>query len=74
MGKAELEGQAFYRHLENAVMSQIWVAMCTYLLVEYFRWDNGITPNAPRIVHIIQLCWFERRNIVVIFMSPERGG
>ena len=48
---------------KNAVMSQILVAMCTYLILAYFRWSNGITRSVLGMVQLMQLCWFEPRKI-----------
>jgi len=59
--KQNLKIKKFIGTSKNAVMSQIWVAMCTYLLIEYFRWSNGLSRNALSIIHLMQLCWFERR-------------
>ena len=65
--KQNLKIKSFIGTSKNAVLSQIWVALCTYLLIYYFKWLNAITLSAQRIIQIFQLTWFERRNIVALF-------
>ena len=68
--KQNLKIKSFIGTSQNAVMTQIWVALCTYLLIHYFKWKNGLTQAASRIVQILQLNWFERRNLVELFKPP----
>lgn len=69
--KQNLKIKSFIGTSKNAVLTQIWVALCTYLLIHYFKWSNGLTQAASRIVQILQLNWFERRNLVEIFKPPN---
>ncbi len=69
--KQNLKIKKFIGTSKNAVMSQIWVAMCTYILIEYFRWSNGIKKSALSVIHLMQLCWFERRSLVELFVLPD---
>ena len=41
--KQNLKIKRFIGTSKNAVLSQVWVAMCAYLLIEYFRWSNKLT-------------------------------
>ena len=68
--KQNLKIKSFIGTSQNAVMTQIWVALCTYLLIHYFKWKNGLTQAASRIVQILQLNWFDRRNLIDLFMPP----
>ena len=69
--KQNLKIKSFIGTSKNAVLTQIWVALCTYLLIHYFKWKNGLTQAASRIVQILQLNWFERRNLVELFKPSE---
>ena len=69
--KQNLKIKTFIGTSKNAVMSQIWVAMCTYLLLHYFKWKNGLHQTARQIVQLLQLTWFERRSIIELFKPPE---
>jgi len=71
--KQNLKIKSFIGTSKNAVLTQIWVALCTYLLIHYFKWANGLTQAASRIVQILQLNWFDRRNLIELFKPPIPG-
>ena len=68
--KQNLKIKSFIGTSKNAVMSQIWVALCTYLLIYYFKWSNSLKQSGLYIVQLLQLNWFERRSLVELFRSP----
>ena len=70
--KQNLKIKSFIGTSKNAVMTQIWVAMCTFLLIHYFKWANSLNQSAQRIIQLLQLNWFERRNIVELFKPPDK--
>ena len=75
--KQNLKIKSFIGTSKNAVLTQIWVALCTYLLIHYFKWKNSLTQAASRIVQILQLNWFERRDLIELFNPPipvDTGG
>ncbi len=58
---------------KNAVLTQIWGAKCTYLLIYYFKWANLLQPSALQIFQLLQLNWFEKRSIVELRQPPDTG-
>jgi len=70
--KQNLKIKSFIGTTKNAVLTQIWVAMCTFLLIYYFKWRNAITHSALEIVRLLQMNWFEARNIVELFKPPDK--
>ncbi len=70
--KQNLRIKSFIGTSKNAVLTQIWVAMCTFLLIHYFKWANAITDTPQRIIQLLQLNWFERRCIVELFKPPDK--
>ena len=70
--KQNLKIKSFIGTSKNAVLTQIWVAMCTFLMIHYFKWANSITESAQRIIQLLQLNWFERRSIVELFKPPDK--
>lgn len=72
--KQNLKIKTFIGTSKNAVLSQIWVALCTYLLLHYFKWVNGLHQTARQMIQILQLTWFERRSLVELFKPPEPIG
>ena len=69
--KQNLKIKSFIGTTKNAVMSQIWVALCTYLLIHYFKWSNGLHQSALQIVQLLQLNWFDRRCVIDLFKPPK---
>jgi len=70
--KQNLKIKSFVGTSKNAVLTQIWVAMCTFLLIHYFKWVNALTQSAQRIIQLLQLTWFEYRNLVELFKPPDK--
>ena len=69
--KQNLKIKSFIGTTNNAVMSQIWVALCTYLLIYYFKWSNALHQSALQIIQLLQLNWFDRRCVVGLFKPPK---
>ena len=45
----------------NAVMTQVWTAMCIYLILSYIKFANRIAWRLSEILRLLQLNLFERR-------------
>ena len=58
---------------KNAVMIQIWIAICMYLLLSYIKFLNHIQPSLQQIVRLLQLNLFERRDLLELLRGdlPE---
>jgi putative transposase len=65
--KQNLKINSFIGTSKNTVLTQIWVALCAYLLIYYCKWANGLTQATSRIVQMLQLNWFDRRNLIELF-------
>lgn len=61
--KQNLKIKAFVGVSRNAVMTQIWIAMITYLLLAYARHSAKTGWTVQRILRVIQLNLFERKNL-----------
>lgn len=70
--KQHLKIKSFIGTSKNAVLTQIWVALCTYLLIYYFIWANSLRQSALQIIQLLQLNWFERRNIIELYRPPDK--
>ena len=54
-------------------MTQIWIEMITYLLLVYARHSAKIGWTVQRILRVIQLNLFERKNLRQILKPDPRG-
>ena len=69
--KQNLKVKTFLGTSENAVLTQIWIALCVYLVLAYlsFLSKNGLTIQM--ILRLLQLNLFERRDLMSLFKPPE---
>ena len=61
--KQNLKIKSFVGTSKNAVMTQIWIAMCIYLLLAYIKFVSQIGGSLQQMLRLIQLNLFERREI-----------
>jgi IS4 transposase len=58
--KQHLRIKAFYGISENAVKTQIWIAVCTYVLVAIVRKRLNVDASMHEILQILSLSLFEK--------------
>jgi len=68
--KQNLKIKTFVGTSKNAILTQIWIAMITYLLLAYARHSAKIGWTVQRIMRVIQLNLFERRSLKEI-LNPD---
>lgn len=61
--KQNLKIKAFVGTSRNAVLTQIWIAMITYLLLSFTRHSAKIGWTVQRIMRVIMLNLFERHSL-----------
>jgi IS4 transposase len=61
--KQHLRIKAFYRTSENAVKTQIWIAVSVYVLVAIVRKRLGLEASLYQILQILSLTLFEKTPI-----------
>lgn len=66
--KQNLQINAFVGTSRNAVLTQLWIAMITYLLVAFARHSAKAGWTVQRIMRVIQLNLFERKSLKDILM------
>jgi len=65
--KQNLKIKAFVGTSRNAVMTQIWIALIVYLLVAFARYSAKKGWTVQRMLRVLQLNLFERKNLSEIF-------
>ncbi|MCB1120126.1 MAG: IS4 family transposase [Verrucomicrobiae bacterium] len=58
--KQNLRIKAFYGTSENAVRTQIWIAICVYLMVACLNKVHGISESLSRILQILSVNVFQK--------------
>lgn len=61
----------FYGNSENAVKSQIWIAVSVYVLVAIIKKRPNLNASLYRLVKIFSLTLFEKMPIQQAFLSSE---
>ena len=71
--KQNLKLKSFLGTSRNAVLTQIWIAMCMYLLLSYIKFLNLIQPSLQQMLRLLQLNLFERRDLLELLKGdpPE---
>lgn len=62
--KQNLKIKTFLGTSKNAVLTQIWIAVCMYLLLAYIKFCNQLSLSLQQILRLLQLNLFERRDLV----------
>ncbi|MCJ8312194.1 MAG: IS4 family transposase [Pseudomonadales bacterium] len=70
--KQNLKIKAFNGRSKNAVMTQIWIAMITYLLLAHARHSAKSGWTVQRILRVIQMNIFERKTLKSILNPSPR--
>ena len=61
--KQNLKIKKFIGTSKNAVMTQIWIAMCVYLMISYIKFSSKISKSMQQILQLLQLNIFEKRGL-----------
>lgn len=68
--KQNLKIKHFVGRSRNAILTQIWIAMITYLLVSFTRFCAKTGWTVQRIMRILQLSLFERKTLKQL-LNPD---
>ena len=68
--KQYLRIKAFYGTSENAVKTQIWVAVCVYVLVAILKKELRLDRSLGEILQILSLTLFEKTPILQVLSQP----
>ena len=69
--KQHLRIKAFYGTSENAVKTQIWVAVSVYVLVAIVRKRLALDASLYQILQILSVTLFEKTPILQALQAPD---
>ena len=72
--KQHLKVKRFVGRSQNAVMTQLWVATCMYLLLAYLKFAMRLRWNLHQMLQLLQLNMFERRPLQDLLAPPRPRG
>jgi IS4 transposase len=67
--KQHLRIKTFYGVSENAVKSQIWIAVSVYLLVAILKKELGLSQSLYQILQIFSLTQFEKTPVFTMLQN-----
>ena len=71
--KQNLKIKSFIGTSKNAVMTQIWIALCVYLLLAFLKFQSKLTKSMQQILRLLQLNLFEKRDLMALLQGdPPR--
>lgn len=69
--KQNLKVKSFLGTSMNAVKTQLWIALCAYLVLSFLKFQSKIGASLQRMLRILQLNLFERRDLLSMFKPPK---
>ena len=69
--KQHLRIKAFYGTSENAVKTQIWIAVSVYLLVAIVRQRLGLQSSLYQLLQILSVILFEKMPLLQVLRSGD---
>ena len=70
--KQHLKVKSFVGTSVNAVRTQLWIALCTYLLVSFVKFRSRLGQSILQILRLMQLNLFERRDLNELFCREKQ--
>lgn len=64
--KQNLKIKSFVGTSKNAVMTQIWIALCVYLLIAFIKFQAKIKQSMQQILRLLQLNLFDKRDLMAL--------
>ena len=69
--KQNLKVKTFLGTSKNAVLTQLWIALCVYLLLSFLKFKARLGISLTTILRLLQLNLFERRSLADLLKPPE---
>lgn len=70
--KQHLKVKSFWGHSENAVKTQVWIAVCVYLLIAIAKKRFMIKQSLYEIIQILSISVFERMPMTELFKQTRK--
>lgn len=72
--KQNLKIKSFVGNSKNAILTQIWIALCTYLMLAYLKFIAKIGWSLQSMLRLLQLNLFMRRDLMALLRGdpPEQ--
>ncbi len=69
--KQNLKIKSFIGTSKNAVMTQVWIALCVYLLVAFIKFQSKLKKSMQQILRLLHLNLFEKRDLMALLRGDQ---
>lgn len=69
--KQHLRIKKFFGNSENAVKTQIWIAVCNYLQIAFFKKRLNLNLSLNQIMQVLSVNLFEKCELINLFIEKE---
>lgn len=69
--KQHLRIKVFFGTSENAVKTQIWIAVSVYVLIAILKKRLNLEPSLYAILQVLSVTMFEKHSLLQLFSEPE---
>ena len=70
--KQNLKIKSFLGTSKNAVMTQIWIALCVYLLLAFIKFQSTLNKSMQQILRLLQFNLFEKRDLMALLRDKPK--
>ena len=70
--KQNLKIKTFFGTSANAILTQVWIALCVYLLLSYLKFQARLGVSITKILRLLHLNLFERRSLIELLKPPDK--
>ena len=70
--KQNLKVKTFLGTSINAVLTQVWIALCVYLLLSFLKFRAKLAISLTVILRVLQMNLFDRRLLSDILKPPDK--
>ena len=71
--KQNLRVKSFLGTSKNAVMTQLWIALCAYLILAFLIFQSRLGISLRQLLRVLQLNLFEKRDLWALFRPPDKN-
>ena len=64
--KQNLKIKAFIGNSKNAILTQIWISLCTYLILAFLKFSAKLNGSLQTLLRMLQLNLFMRRDLIAL--------
>jgi len=70
--KQNLKVKTFLGTSKNAILTQLWIALCVYLLLSFLKFKAKLGISLTTVLRLLQLNLFERRTLMDLLKPPDK--